>query len=188
MAQTCQRCRGYGEIIENPCPHCTGTGRVRRDRKVKVRIPPGVEDGTTLRIGAAGEAGERGAPPGDLYVVVHVQGDKRFERDGANLVTDMAISFPLAALGGEVDVPAIEGSVRLKIPAGTQPGVHFRVSGHGLPQLKSRARGDLFVRIQVNVPKKLPKEQKQLIIDLAEKMGEKNHSKDEGVFRRVFGS
>jgi len=188
MAQTCPRCRGYGEIIENPCQTCSGTGRVHRNRKVKVRIPPGVEDGTTLRITGSGEAGERGAQAGDLYVVVRVIGDKRFEREGANIYTDATISFPLAALGGEIDVASLEGNVKLKIPAGTQPGVHFRVSDHGLPSLRSRSRGDLFVRIHVAVPKKLDKDERKLIQDLAVKLGETNLSKDEGVFRRVFGS
>lgn len=157
MAQTCGRCRGFGEIIESPCATCTGTGRVHRNRKVKVRIPPGVENGTTLRIAGGGEAGERGGGSGDLYVVVRVAEDRRFERDGANLFRDHSISFPMAALGGEVEVESLEGPVRLKIPAGTQPGTHFRISGHGLPQLKSRSRGDLYVRVQVAVPKKLSK-------------------------------
>ena len=187
MAQTCPRCRGYGEIVESPCMTCGGTGRVHRARKVKVRIPPGVENGTTLRISGAGEAGERGAPAGDLYVVIRVREDKRFERDGANLLTDFSISFPLAALGGEIDVPTLEGPVRLKIPAGTQPGSHFRVTGHGLPHLKSRGRGDLYVRAQVIVPKKLSKEEKKIVQDLAAKLGENTSSKEEGVFKRVFG-
>jgi molecular chaperone DnaJ len=188
MAQTCGRCRGNGQIIENPCNTCHGTGRVHRNKKVKVRIPPGVEEGTTLRIAGSGEAGERGAPSGDLYVVIRVKADKRFERDGANLISDATLSFPLAALGGEIDVASLEGTVKLKIPAGTQPGVHFRIAEHGLPHLKSRSRGDLYVRVQVEVPKKLSKEERKLIIDLAEKMGEKNISKDESVFRKVFGS
>lgn len=188
MAQTCGRCRGYGEIIENPCPSCSGAGRVQRNKKVKVRIPPGVENGTTLRISGSGEAGERGAPTGDLYVVVQVREDKKFERDGANLITDASISFPLAALGGEIDVVSLDGTVRLKVPAGTQPGAHFRVADRGLPQLKSRARGDLYVRIQVAIPKKMSKEEKKIIQDLAAKMGETNISKDDGVLKRVFGS
>jgi molecular chaperone DnaJ len=187
MAQTCGRCRGFGEIIESPCQGCGGTGRVHRNRKVKVRIPPGVENGTTLRISGAGEAGERGAGAGDLYVVVRVAEDRRFERDGANLFRDHSISFMLAALGGEVEVESLEAPVRLKIPAGTQPGTHFRISGHGLPNLKSRARGDLYVRVQVNVPKKLTKEQKKLIQDLAVKMGEEHLAKDDSVLKRVFG-
>lgn len=188
MAQTCGRCRGYGEIIENPCSVCRGTGRVQRNKKVKVRIPPGVETGTTLRVPGAGEAGERGAPPGDLYVVIRVADDKRFERDGANLLINVSISFPLAALGGEIDVAAIDGQVRLKIPAGTQSGVHFRVPERGLPMLKSRGRGDLYVQVQVDVPKKLSKEEKKIIQDLAARMGEARVSKDESVFRKVFGS
>ena len=188
MAQTCGRCRGQGEIIENPCGTCHGTGRIQRTQKIKVRIPPGVEDGTTLRIAGSGEAGERGGPPGDLYVVVHVTKDKNLERDGANLLADLTITFPLASLGGNVDVPSLDGNVRLKIPPGTQPGVHFRVSGHGLPHLKNRSRGDLYVRIQVSVPKKLTKEEKKLIQELGEKMGEKRISEDESVFKKVFGS
>lgn len=188
MAQTCPRCRGFGEIVENPCVNCSGSGRVHRNRKVKVRIPPGVENGTTLRVNGAGEAGERGAPTGDLYVVIRVASDRRFERDGANLMMDHTISFPMAALGGEVDIESLEGPVRLKIPAGTQPGTHFRINGHGLPHLKSRGKGDLFVRVQVNVPKKISKDQKKLIQDLAAKMGEENLGKDDSVLRRVFGN
>ena len=187
MAQTCGRCHGYGQIIEKPCTSCHGTGRLEKRKQVRVRIPPGVENGTTLRVTGGGEAGERGAPPGDLYVVIRVRPDKRFERQGADLFIEKTISFPLAALGGEVEVPAIDGNVRLKIPAGTQPGVQFRVSERGLPRLKSRGRGHLFVQIQVDVPKKLKKEDRKLIQDLAKNIGENNISKDGGVFRKVFG-
>jgi molecular chaperone DnaJ len=188
MAQTCGRCHGEGSIVETPCQNCRGAGRIQRPSKVKVRIPAGVENGTTLRISGQGEAGVRGGPHGDLYVVISVKEDKRFEREGANLFTDAAISFPMAALGGEIDVPSLEGPVRLKIPAGTQPGVHFRVTHQGLPQLRSRGRGDLFVRVQVIVPKKLSKEEKKIIQNLAAKMGENISDKDDGVFKRVFGS
>jgi molecular chaperone DnaJ len=188
MAQTCPRCRGYGEIIESPCANCSGSGRVQRNRKVKVRIPPGVENGTTLRVTGAGEAGERGGSAGDLYVVIRVAADKRFERDGANLATDVKISFPMAALGGEITVASLDGPVTLKIPAGTQPGVHFRLANHGLPHLRGRSKGDLFVRIQVDVPKKLSKEERKLILDLAARLGDNGVSKDEGVFKRVFGA
>jgi molecular chaperone DnaJ len=187
MAQTCPKCHGQGEIIENPCPTCSGSGRTQKTKKVKVRIPPGVENGTTLRITNAGEAGERGSSAGDLYVVVHVKGDKRFERDGANLITEASISFPMAALGGEIDVASLDGTVRLKIPAGTQPGVHFRIADRGLPQLKSRSRGDLFVKVQVNVPKKLSKEEKKLVQELGAKFGDTHLGADDGVFKRVFG-
>jgi molecular chaperone DnaJ len=189
MAQTCGRCRGYGEIIEKPCQNCHGQGRVQKHTKVKVRIPPGVENGSTLRVTGAGEAGERGAPPGDLYVVVRVHEDKRFERDGANLYLDHSISYPVAALGGEIEIPTLEGPVHLKIPSGTQPGVHLRVADKGLPHLKSRNRGDLYVRIQVEIPKKMSKEERKIILDLAEKQGETRHNtKDESVFKKVFGS
>lgn len=188
MAQTCGRCRGFGEIIDKPCANCHGEGRVPKTNKVKMRIPPGVENGTTLRVTGAGEAGERGAPTGDLYVVVRVHDDKRFERDGSNLYINQSISFPVAALGGEIEVPTLEGSVHLKIPAGTQPGVHFRVAEHGLPHLKSRQRGHLYVRVTVDVPKKLTKEERKLILDMAEKQGETRHTKDESLLKKVFGS
>lgn len=188
MAQTCGKCRGYGEIIEKPCPNCHGEGRVQKNTKVKLRIPPGVENGTTLRVAGSGEAGERGAPAGDLYVVIRVPEHKKFERDGANLFIDQTISFPVAALGGEIEVPTLEGNVHLKIPAGTQPGVHFRVAERGLPHLKSRDRGDLFVRVQVEIPKKLSKDERRLILELAEKQGETRHSKDESILKKVFGS
>jgi len=188
MSQTCGRCRGFGEIVEYPCGKCRGTGRVQRTRKVKVRIPKGVEERTTLRISGAGEAGERGAPTGDLYVVIRISEDERFERDGADLITDLTISFPLAVLGGNIEIPSLTGPVKLKIPAGTQPGVHFRVEGHGLPHLNSRSVGNLYVRIQVNVPKKLTKEERKLVRELAEKFGEDRISKDDSVLKRVFGS
>jgi len=187
ISQTCGRCRGYGEVIDKPCPACHGQGRVHKNKRVKVRIPPGVETGTTLRVSSEGEAGVRGAPPGDLYVVIQVRPDERFEREGANLFTDFNISFPLAALGGEISVPTLENPVRLKIPAGTQPGILFRIAEHGLPHLKNRSRGDLFVRIKVEVPKKLSKEDRKIISDLAERLGEDRISKDDGVFKRVFG-
>lgn len=187
MAQTCGRCHGQGQIVEKPCHTCQGKGRVKKSRRVKVRIPPGVEDGTTLRLSGMGEAGERGAHSGDLYVVIQVEQDKQFEREGANLFIERTVSFPLAALGGEIKVPTLEGSVQLKIPHGTQPGVLFRVSEHGLPHLKSRARGDLFVRVQVDIPKKLSKEDKKIIQDLGDRWGEQNVSKDQSVFRKVFG-
>lgn len=188
MSQTCPRCHGYGEIVENPCPSCGGRGRVKREKNVRVRIPAGVEDGTTLRIAGAGEAGERGHPAGDLYVVIRVRPEKGFEREGPDLHIRTSITFPVAALGGEVEVPSLDGQVKLKIPAGTQPGVRFRVAGRGLPSLKSRSKGDLYVHVQVDIPKKLKKEEKKLIKDLAEKMGEKRISKNEGMFRGVFGA
>ncbi|MFN0117743.1 MAG: molecular chaperone DnaJ [Elusimicrobiota bacterium] len=188
MAQTCSRCRGTGEIIENPCHTCSGSGRVHKKASVKVRIPPGVENGTTLRVNGSGEAGERGAPAGDLYVVVGVKEDKKFERDGSNLFTDASISFPMAALGGEIEVSSLEGKITLKIPAGTQPGTHFRMSEHGLPSLRSRSRGDLYVRVQVVVPKKLSKEEKKIVQDLGAKWDEGKINKDESVLKRVFGS
>lgn len=187
MAQTCPTCRGTGEVIEDPCTNCRGAGRIQREKRVRVRVPPGVEDGTTLRISGAGEAGERNAPPGDLYVVIRVKPEKGMERHGADLHVEESISFPMAALGGEIEVASLDGPVQVKVPAGTQPGSRFRVSSHGLPYLKARGRGDLYVHIAVDVPKKLKKEERRLIEELADKMGETRSSKDPSVFKKVFG-
>jgi len=187
LAQTCPRCQGEGQIVENPCPECRGQGRVRSTENITVRVPPGVEEGTTLRVPGGGEAGPRGAAPGDLYVVLHVKADPRFERDGEDLVTARHASVPLAALGGEMEVPTLEKPVRINIPAGTQSGTVFRVRGAGMPRLQGSGRGDLHVRVIVDVPTKLTKEQKKLLADLAKTMGEETDDAG-GVFKKVFGS
>jgi len=187
MARPCPRCGGEGRILESPCASCRGQGRVRTAETIKVRIPAGVEDGTTLRVAGGGEAGERGAPQGDLYVVIQVEEDERFQRDGADLLTEKKISIPLAALGGETEVPTVEASVRLRVPAGTAPGALLRVRGEGMPRLGASGRGDLLVRVQVDVPSRLTKEQRQLFAQLAQSLGETGISADEGLLKRVFG-
>ncbi|HRY29223.1 MAG TPA: molecular chaperone DnaJ [Elusimicrobiota bacterium] len=187
LAQTCPRCRGEGQIVESPCSECRGEGRVRSTDNLTVRIPPGVEDGTALRVPGAGEAGERGTPAGDLYVVVHITPDSRFERDGENLLTDRHVSIAMAALGGEVEIPTVEKSVRINIPAGTQSGTLLRVRGAGMPRLKGSGRGDVIVRVVVDVPTRLNKEQKRLLAELAQSMGEEGVSTDDGLFKKVFG-
>lgn len=188
FAQTCPRCRGEGRTVEHPCPDCRGQGRVPRQETIKVRIPPGVDNGTTLRVTGGGEAGEHGAPPGDLYVVVGVQDDPRFEREGADLLAERKISIPMAALGGEVEVPTVEGAVRVKVPAGTPPGAVLRVRGAGLPHLgDANRKGDLRVRIAVDVPARLTKEQRQLFLQLAHSLGDGGVAGDEGLLKKVFG-
>ncbi len=186
LAQTCPRCQGEGQVVENPCPQCRGEGRVRTTDTLTVRIPPGVTDGVALRVPGAGEAGERGAPPGDLFVVVHVKPDERFERDEEDLITVKSISVPLAVLGGETEVPTLEKPVRIHIPAGTQSGTVFRVRGAGMPRLQGSGRGDLLVRVLVDIPKHLTREQKELFAQLAKSLGE-NGTSDAGVLKRVFG-
>lgn len=187
FAQTCPRCRGEGRMVENPCGPCHGQGRVSKVETIKVRIPAGVEDGTTLRVTGAGEAGERGGAPGDLYVVVMVREDPRFQREGADLLVLKPVSIPLAVLGGEVEVPTVEKIVTLRIPAGTAPGALLRVRGEGMPHLRGTGRGDLLVRIRVDVPTKLTKEQKQLFAQLAQSLGEKGVALDDGLMKKVFG-
>jgi molecular chaperone DnaJ len=186
MAQTCGRCRGLGQVVESPCPDCRGQGRVHTNEEITVRIPAGVEDGTVLRVSGGGEAGARGSPAGDLYVVVHVRPDERFERDGENLVSQRRVSIPMAALGGEVEVPTVQKSVRIHIPPGTQSGTLLRVRGEGMPALRGGGRGDLLVRILVDIPAKLTKDQRRLFSELAQSLGDEGVSADEGFFKRAF--
>lgn len=187
LAQTCPRCEGEGQTVESPCADCRGQGRVRKTETVTVRLPPGVEEGTVLRVSGGGEAGERGAEHGDLFVVVHVRPDPRFERDGEDLTTVLRASIPLVALGGDVEVPTLESPVKIHIPAGTQPGSRLRVKGAGMPRLRGGGRGDLFVQIAVDIPTKLNKEQRRLFGELAQSMGEAGVKIDDGFLKKAFG-
>lgn len=161
VASTCPRCNGTGEIISNPCKRCGGEGRTQQNRKIKVRIPAGIEDGSRLRSSGNGEAGIRGGPTGDLYVVVHVRPHDLFERHGDDLLCEMPISFSTAALGGEMEVPTLNGPAKLKIPAGTQSGTTFRLRGKGLPNVHGHGHGDQHVRVIVEVPSRLNRELRQ---------------------------
>lgn len=173
----CPDCRGQGMKPQKACGACKGAGDVRADRKVKISIPAGVDAGQTLRLPNQGQAGRRGGPPGHLYVTVQVEHDERFQRDGYDLVHELHISFPQAALGAKVPVPSLEESptepLTVKIPAGTQPGETVTVRGAGIPRLNDeRRRGDLICVVQVDVPKELSPKAKQLIEQLAATMGE----------------
>ena len=173
----CKKCHGEGTIITKPCKECRGTGRIEQSRKIDIKVPAGVEDGMRLRISGEGEAGERGNPSGDLYVVVHVKKHNTFERDEDDVILKVPISFSLAALGGEIDVPTLDGDAKLKIPAGTQPGTVFRMRGKGLPDLHGYGKGDQNVVVDVEVPKKLNKKQKDLL-----KQFDKTIKKKKGFF------
>jgi len=183
FSQVCPRCRGQGQTLESPCPTCRGSGLTTKASTIKVRIPPGVEEGTTLRIAGAGEAGSRGGSPGDLYVTVHVEPEPGFERQGSDLVSETHIPFPTAALGGEIEVSSLNDRVTLKIPAGTQPGTLFRVRERGLPHLQARGRGDLLVRVNVDVPNRLTSEQKKLLQEFSRSLSESKT----GFFRKSPG-
>lgn len=163
ITRPCSHCHGKGQIIGNPCRNCRGTGRVKVSRKISVKIPPGVDDGTTLRLRGEGEAGVRGGPRGDLFLSIRVKPHPLFSRQGNNILVEVPISFALAALGGEVSVPTLDGKVRLKIPAGTQSGKIFRLRGKGVPDFHSGSRGDQLVKVIVETPVNLTLEQKQLL-------------------------
>lgn len=163
IAQTCPQCRGMGKIIANPCKACRGTGVTKDSRTVTVSIPPGVETGTRLRLAGQGDAGVRGGPNGDLYVIVTVKADDVFTREGADITCEMPVTFAEAALGATLRVPTLTGKADLKIPEGTQSGQSFRLRGMGLPRMNGRGKGDQIVRVAVEVPKRLTREQRQIV-------------------------
>ncbi len=186
---TCPTCQGTGQIIPEPCPTCQGTGRVRKKRKVSLKIPPGVDTGSRLRLRGEGEAGERGGPPGDLYVVIHVEEHDFFEREGDDIYCTVPISFTTAALGGKVEVPTLDGSEFIQIKKGTQSGEIFRLKGKGMPRLRGYGRGDEIIQVVVQVPKKLTKRQEELLREFAKLEGESpSHTqpREKGFFKRMW--
>ena len=167
VERTCPTCHGRGEVLEKPCRSCRGEGRVDKPQTLEIQIPPGVDTGTRLRVAGKGEAGPFGAPPGDLYIFFHVKRHKVFERDGTTLVTRAPITFTTAALGGEIEIPGLDGErVKVIIPAGIQSGRQLRQRGAGMPVLQGRGRGDMVIEIGVETPTKLSARQKELIREL----------------------
>jgi molecular chaperone DnaJ len=167
VARTCPQCRGAGKIITKPCESCRGAGRVTRDRKITVKIPAGISTGQQLRIQNEGEAGAAGGPAGHLYVVVHVHEHEFFRRDGNNLFCEIPVNFTTVALGGEVQVPTLDGHEPVKVPEGTPTGTTLRLKNKGMPDVNGHGRGDLFATVQVQTPKKLTREQRKLIDELS---------------------
>jgi len=163
IQQTCPGCQGTGQVIEKPCPGCSGRGRVQQTKTLAVKVPPGVDEGDRIRLSGEGEGGQNGGPPGDLYVEMRVRPHPIFERQGADLSCIVPVSFATAALGGSVEVPTLDGEVTLKIPAETQPGKVLRLRGKGVKPVRSNAVGDLYCRIDVEVPVKLSAEQRKLL-------------------------
>src|SRR5437764_4702962 len=187
---TCDVCHGDGRVPQEPCKVCRGRGRRVEQSKVKVDVPAGIADGQRIRISGRGHAGERGGPPGDLYVLLRVREDPRFVRDGDDLVTVVDVPAPLAALGTVVDVPTVDGPVELEIPAGTQPHETLVVRGAGMPALRGRRRGNLRVLVNVQIPRHLDREQRELFERLADSMTDHNLRSEEGVLgklKRAFG-
>lgn len=188
VERTCLTCGGSGRVIRNPCRVCHGAGTVARERTLQVQIPPGVEDGNRIRLGGEGEAGPQGAPPGDLYVHVSVRPHPIFQRDGANIFCRVPIRMTQAALGDDIEVPAIDGSrAKVKVPPGTQSGDQFRLRGKGFSVLRSAARGDMFIQVAVETPRHLSRRQRDLLEEFEEeaKKHEKGSPEHEGFFAKV---
>lgn len=191
FAQTCSHCQGRGQIIRDPCSECNGQGKVRRKETISVRIPPGVDTGTRLRLSGEGEAGTNGGPPGDLYVDITVREHPVFERHGDDILVDIPITFTQAALGCEVDAPTVHGKVKMKIPQGTQSGQTFRLKGKGVPRLGRSGIGDQQVRIIVETPTQLTPEQKRLLEEFARISGDEGNPLKKSFLermRKAFGS
>jgi len=187
IERPCPTCQGSGQVIEKPCRPCGGQGRVRREKTLSVNIPPGVEDGTRIRLAGEGEIGMRAAPPGDLYIFVAIAQHAIFQRDGANIFCRVPIPFTTAALGGSIEVPTVEGSrTRVTVPAGTQSGHQFRLRGKGMTVLRSAVRGDMYIQAIVETPVNLNKRQQELLREF-EQAGEnrKTNPESEGFFARV---
>jgi molecular chaperone DnaJ len=166
LERTCPTCQGRGQTIDDPCPDCAGLGRVNRERTLSVNIPNGVEDGTRIRLAGEGEAGVRGGPSGDLYIFLSLAGHAFFQRDGADLYCRVPVSMVTATLGGDCEVPTINGEkARVKIPAGTHSGGRFRLAGKGMPVLRAKQTGDMYVQVTVETPQKLSKKQRELLAE-----------------------
>jgi molecular chaperone DnaJ len=175
IAKTCGHCNGQGTIIANPCPTCHGSGRRQRTHQLNIKIPPGVDSGARLKLRGEGEAGPNGGGGGDLYVVLHVREHPLFAREGTDVVCEVPVSITQAALGGEIEVPTLDGPSVVKMPAGTQSGSLFRLKGRGIPELNGYGRGDQIVRILVETPRKLTPRQRELLEEFARLAGEEVH-------------
>ena len=186
IERTCPSCQGRGETIETPCPSCNGAGRVMRERTLSVTIPVGVEDGTRIRLAGEGEAGVRGGPPGDLYIFLSIKPHEFFQRDGADLFCRVPISMTTAALGGQIEVPTIDGGrSRVKIPEGSESGKQFRLKAKGMPVLRSKQQGDLYIQVEVETPKNLSRKQRDLLKAFEEASNPNTSPDSAGFFARV---
>lgn len=186
IERTCPTCQGRGETIDNPCPACSGSGRTTLERTLSVNVPPGVEDGTRIRLAGEGEAGLRGGPSGDLYIFLSVKPHSFFQRDGADLYCRVPISMVRAALGGKITVHTIDGGeTDIKVPEGTQSGKQLKVKGKGMPVLRARDFGDLYVQISVETPQSLTKRQRELLAEFEEESSHHTHPEATGFFARM---
>jgi molecular chaperone DnaJ len=186
IERTCPTCQGRGQIIEDACSACSGLGRVTKERTLSVNIPAGVEDGTRIRLAGEGEAGLRGGPAGDLYIFLSIKPHEFFQRDGADLFCRVPIAMTTAALGGQVDVPTVDGQMtRVKIVEGTETGKQFRLKGKGMPVLRSKMAGDLYIQVEVETPKSLTRRQRELLEQFAKESHKDTSPQSEGFFAKV---
>ncbi len=186
IERSCPACHGRGEVIDNPCPNCAGAGRVTRERALSVNIPAGIEDGTRIRLTGEGEAGLRGGPPGDLYIFLSVKPHPFFQRDGADLHCRVPISMVQATLGGEIMAHGVDGAeIKVKIEEGTQSGRQFKLKGKGMPVLRARDFGDLYIQVNVETPQNLTKRQKELLAEFENESTHKTHPESTGFFAKM---
>jgi molecular chaperone DnaJ len=186
LERTCPNCQGRGQVIDSPCASCAGSGRVTRERTLSVNIPSGVEDGTRIRLASEGEAGVRGGPPGDLYIFLSIGAHPFFQRDGADLHCRVPVSMVTASLGGEFEVPTIDGGkTRVKIPEGTQSGRRFRLQNKGMPVLRARQSGDMYVQVVVETPQNLTKRQRELLAEFDRLSSTETQPESSGFFGKV---
>ena len=186
IERVCPSCQGRGEFIEDPCVNCKGAGRVTKERTLAVSIPAGVEDGTRIRLAGEGEAGLRGGPTGDLYIFLSIKPHEFFQRDGADVFCRAPISMTTAALGGTIEVPTLDGSrVKMPVPAGTETGKQFRLKGKGMPVLRSKVHGDMYIQVEVETPKNLTKRQRELLEEFEKESKAENNPASSGFFSRV---
>ncbi|MZP28808.1 molecular chaperone DnaJ [Heliobacterium undosum] len=185
--RTCPTCGGDGKIISKPCLHCGGQGKVRKRKRIKVKVPGGVDTGTRIRVSGEGEAGDKGGPPGDLYVFIEVQSHSFFERDNDDVICQVPINFVQAALGAEIEVPTLDGKVSLKIPEGTQTGAVFRIRGKGIKRLRGTGRGDQRIEVKVTVPTRLSEKQKELLREFGRTLKAENieSEKEKSFFEKM---
>ena len=186
IERACPSCHGRGEVIDNPCPNCAGAGRVTRERALSVNIPAGIEDGTRIRLTGEGEAGLRGGPPGDLYIFLSIKPHPFFQREGADLYCRVPISMVQAALGGDIKVRAVDGAeLKVRVEEGTQSGRQFKIKGRGMPVLRSREFGDLYIQANVETPQNLTKRQKELLAEFENESTHKTHPESAGFFAKM---
>jgi molecular chaperone DnaJ len=191
ISRPCGHCQGTGKVITDPCQTCRGVGKVETESQLTVKVPAGVDTGTRLKLTGEGEPGDHGGPPGDLYVVVHVQEHPIFVREDTEVICEVPISFSQAALGANIEVPTLDGKVKMKIPQGTQSGKVFRLKGKGIPSIDGYQRGDQHVRVTVEVPEKLSRKQREILEQFAAACGEEAHPQQKSFFTKVkelFGS